>query len=168
MRSKNLFSKDLVFALVAVVILVFVGYFLFSPQTVSFAKKIQLQPIKPQSELVASSKRVDPSTAFQIDGVFTVEDIAEVSPLGPHKDYLSVEQYASYCKTLQASGKYSKNIHVNAILATKAYIAPEEIPVYEKFLKDVPSVGATTDQIQDNVTMVPEDMHLKIVAACQK
>ena len=143
--------KNIIFAMSAIVILCIAAYFLFGKDV--------------PTANAQKDARVSSGT-FSIDGVFTIEDIAEFSPLPSHKDYLSIEQYASYCRELQSSGRYSKNVHVNAILSTKAYIALEEIPVYESFLKDLPA-DAVANQIHINVTMVPEEMHLRIVAACK-
>jgi len=83
----------------------------------------------------------------------------------PNASDRTVAAFIETCKNYQQTGKYSQNLHVNAILATKAYIVLEEIPVYESFLNNVP-LDATTDQIPDNVTMVDEATHIQIVAGC--
>lgn len=162
--------KNTVFAAIAgVIVLVVVGFLLFGNDILPvLANSISSITDKPTAKEVAEE--------YIVDGKFTEEDISEWSPLGDHRDYLPVEQYAGYCKDLQTSGRYSTNVYTNSFLSMKRYIAPEEVPVYDEFLKDAPtSTDPRTivmDTIAKNWREHPElnsygDMIMKIAAACK-
>ena len=166
-------KKNLLFAALAAVILVVVGLVLFSGNVLT------AQAQKPNTNQLGNpydKSQNKSSTDFVTDGVFTAEDVTEWSPLPDHNTYLSVDQYASYCKQLQSSGRYSKNVYTNAFLSMKRYIAQEEVPVYDKFLKDAPtSSDARTivmNTIASNWKDHPElnqegDLIMQIAAACK-
>ena len=161
-------KKNILFAALAAVILVAVGIMLFSGNVLT------AQAQKANTQNTASQTKN--TTDFVTDGVFTADDVTEWSPLPDHNTYLSVDQYAGYCKQLQSSGRYSKNVYTNAFLSMKRYIAQEEVPVYDKFLKDAPTSSdphtIVMNTIASNWKDHPElnqegDMIMSIVAACK-
>lgn len=85
----------------------------------------------------STSQTGSDSDSYLTDNKFTFEDIVEFTTLPFHTDYLSADEYASYCRDLQQSGRYSNNVHVNAALSGMAYISAEELPIYEFLLGNI-------------------------------
>lgn len=148
-----------------------------------------------RSATASNSTASNNSDSYLTDSVFSAEDVAQEAPFSDHRNYLSAEQYAGYCRKLQSSGQYSKNVHVNAVLAVKAYVVQEELPTYEQLLGNIPAdasddtvmsmaiansqamwdkyrdpnaprVTATQEMVEDTM-MAPFALHQEIVALCR-
>lgn len=168
--------KLIIFVVSAVIILAAGAFFLFGNGSTAMAQKTANTANSETGSSTPAASSTKTATDFMVDGIFTIEDIAEYSPLGDHTDYLPVETYASYCRQLQSSARYSSNVYTNSFLSMYRYIAAEEVPTYDKFLKDAPTAKdprpIVMSTIAKNWADYPElieygDMVMKIAAQCK-